>query len=419
MKISTIAFRNLGRHKRRTFLSIFALVIAGILGLFMLSFLEGMKTDLKKNILAHYTGAIQIRHGEYNRYEYLSPLHLYVQDEAALREKLLGLDGVTQAVGRITAGGKIYIDETPEDDVPGEEFSAMALGIDIHAEEAILRPRELLVKGRLPRMGSREVALGYGLAQKIGLEEGDKFAFMTGTAARGVNAMTFEVAGLLNFSIGAMSDGYFLVPFDTMQDFVQMPGGAQEILLMTEDPETAEVQAEAVNTLLASDGALGYLETKLWKHQGFYYGMMGMAFITYNFYGIFFLIMGATVIINTTMMVIFERYREIGILGAMGMKPKELVRLFFLEALFAGMFGAVLVGILGSALILTLEKTGMDFGAALGVMDVEMSRIIYPDLKLKHVLLIAFYTVSISALVTLIPSRKAARIEPDEAIRST
>ncbi len=419
MKLSTIAFRNLARHRVRTFLSIFTLVIASILGLFMLSLLAGMEADLKKNILAYYTGTVQIRHGEYNRYDYLNPIHLYVKDEAEVRKKLLQVEGVTQAVGRITTGGKIYIDDSPENEVPGQEFTAMAMGIEIPAEKDILDPESLLVKGRLPGMGSREVVLGYALADKTGLDSGDRFSFMTVTAARGVNAMTFEVVGLVNFSIGGLNDLYFLLPFDTMQGFIQMEGGTQEILLMTEDPDSAEVQLEAINRLIASNGLPGYLEARLWKNQGEYYAALGTATIIYNFIVIFFLVLGATVIVNTTMMVIYERYREIGILGAMGMRPKELVRLFFLEALFAGIISAIIGISLGSVLILTLEKTGMNFGAAFEGIDFEISSIIYPDLKAVHIIIMSIYTVGISALVTLIPCRKAAKIEPVEAISAT
>ena len=103
MTLSTIAFRNLARHKVRSFLSILTLVLACIFGLFMLTLITGMEADMKQNILAYYTGAIQIRHADYNTYDYLNPIHLYVNDEAAVREKLLQVDGVTQAMGRITA----------------------------------------------------------------------------------------------------------------------------------------------------------------------------------------------------------------------------------------------------------------------------------------------------------------------------
>ncbi len=418
MKLSTIAFRNLGRHKIRSFLSIFAIIIACILGLFMLSLITGMKGDMKKNILSYFTGSVQIRHGEYNKYDYLSPIHLYVENETALRKELLKIEGVTDAVGRITAGGKIYIDDNNDDDIPGIDFTSMAFGIDMAGESDILNPQSLLRKGQLPDMGSRKVALGVGLAEKAGLDVGDKFSFLTMTAGRSANAMTFEVAGLVQFSMGNLNDSYFLLPLDTMQQFMKMPGGVQEILVITSDPEGAEVQQAAIEGYLDENSSLNHLEATFWKNYGMFYAYMGIGEAIYQVYVLFFLILGATVIINTTLMVVFERYREIGILGAMGMKPRELVRLFFLEAFFAGVISAVIGITLGSLMILGMEKTGMDFSSAMGSMDLQVSNIIYPDLKLRHIILMTVYTLGITSLVTLLPSRQAATIEPDQAIRS-
>lgn len=418
MRLSYIALRNLGRHKIRTALSISTIVMASILGLFMLSFVAGMKSDIKNNILAYYTGSIQIRHGQYQQYDYLNPVHLYVRDEADLRKRLVEVEGVTGAVPRITAGGKIYIDADPDDDIPGDQFSAMAMGIDFAGEKDILGPESLLVDGRLPLAGSRDVVVGYGLARKLGLAVGDRFSFMTTTAERGLNAMTFTISGLVDFPMQGMNETYFLLPFDTMQGFVRMTGGAQEILLTTADPDSAETQFKEVERLLASDGSISHLSAKLWKEQGDYYAMLGIAALMYNIIVMFFLALGATVIVTTTMMVIYERYREIGILGAMGMTPGELVRLFFLEAFFAGVISAIIGISLGSALVLIMEKTGMDFGSSFGSVNIEMSSVFYPDLKPIHVILMTIYTVGIPALVTFIPSRKAARIEPIDAIRA-
>ncbi|HDQ15217.1 MAG TPA: ABC transporter permease [Sediminispirochaeta sp.] len=419
MKLTTVAFRNLWRHKTRSLLSILTIVIACILGLFMLSLVTGMKSDMKRNILSYYTGSIRIRQAQFNRYDYLNPIHLYIHDLAELQQKLTAIDGITGAVGRIQVGGKIFSDTDPVSGEASEKFNAMAMGIDFPGEKDILKPRTLLVKGQLPKMGSREILIGHGLAAKIGVDTGDKFSFMSPTAARGVNAMTFEVAGILNSPMAEFNSSYFLLPLDTMQDFVRMKDGALELLLTTPEPEEAEIQLRRVETLLAEDPTLSSLEATLWKDQGDFYGMMGISELIYNILVIFFLLLGATVIINTTMMAIYERYREIGILGAMGMKPSELVRLFFLEALFAGIISAIVGLSLGTVLVLFLEQQGLNFGHALDSMNIEISSILYPDLKLYHVILMTFYTIGISALVTLIPCRKAARIKPVDAINAT
>ncbi len=418
MKLGVLAFRNLGRNRRRTILSLSTIVVACVTGLFMLSLITGMKADMKKNILGYYTGSVRIRHGEYDAYDYLNPLHLYVEDAKTLQARLGGIEGVTGSVGRISTGGKIYLTSGEEDEAPAH-LNGFALGMDFPAEEAVIGPEGLLIEGTLPQMGSREAAVGTGLAAKAGLKPGDQFTFMTLTAGRAANAMTFTVTGLLHFPMGAMGKTHFLIPLDTMQYFLRMPGGVQEILVMTEDPENALVQEQALESLLSFREEYNYLSLTYWKRYGQFYPMMGVASLTYNVMVLFFLILGATLIINTTMMVIYERYREIGILGALGMKPKELVRLFFLEGLWAGLISAGAGLVLGSLLVLVMEKTGINFGAAYDNMNMEVSSVIYPQLTLVNVLLMGVYTVGITALVTLIPARRAAVIEPDQAIRST
>lgn len=419
MNLTGLALKNLTRHKTRSALSISTLVMACIIGLFLLSFVTGMRQDMKENILSYYTGSMQIRNAEYTEYEYLSPLHLYVHDQQLVREKLMQIEGVKRTVARISSGGRIYIDENKTDDIPGEKYNAVGMGISFPEERKILDIESLLIEGKVPEMSSRQVVLGYGVAQKTGLAVGDHFAFLSPTAARGVNAMSFEVSGIANLPIGGLDSSYFFLPFDTMQRFLRMEDGALEILIMTDVPDEPEPQLAQVNEMLASDPALSNLEVKIWKEHGEMYSYMRLAILVYNGIALFLLLLGATVIVNTTMMAIFERYREIGILGAMGMEPKEIVRLFFTEALFAGIFSAVIGLILGSALMLSLEKTGMDFGAAFGSVDIEISSVIYPDLKAFHLILMGFYTIGIAAAVTLIPCRKAAHIEPVDAINST
>jgi putative ABC transport system permease protein len=102
----------------------------------------------------------------------------------------------------------------------------------------------------------------------------------------------------------------------------------------------------------------------------------------------------------------------------MGMKPAEIVRLFFLEAVFAGLISAIIGVAVGSGISLLLGEVGLVLPATYGELGFEMSNVIYPKLTLGTVVLMFVYTVTIPALVTLLPSSKAARIEPVDAINA-
>jgi putative ABC transport system permease protein len=138
----------------------------------------------------------------------------------------------------------------------------------------------------------------------------------------------------------------------------------------------------------------------------------------YNFVALFFFILGTTVIINTTMMVIFERLREIGTISALGMKPGEIVRLFFLEAFFISIIAAFAGVLLGTALTAVLSRTGVDLSRAMQGVSFEVSPVIRPRLALRSTVFVFFYSVAVASLASFLPSRRAARIQPVEALRS-
>lgn len=419
MRLGRIAFRNLWRNTTRTVLSIAAITIASILGVFFLAMLNGMESDGRENVIKYYTGVIQVRHEDYGEYEYLSPVHLYISNVAPLREEISAIPGVTLVSPRVSAPGQIYIDDDQLDDEPGERYSAIAFGVDIEAEEAILEPEALVQEGRLPAAGRREVALGHELAEKTGLGVGDSFAFITETADRAVNAASFEVTGILDFPQAEFNSTQFLVSFATMQTFLRMGDGAQQLVVMTDNPRESEPQLAAVREIVEKNEVYESVGVSYWKEESQLYAMLATAGAIYDIMVVFFLLLGATVIVNTTMMTVFERYREIGVLGAMGMKPPEIVRLFFLESVIAGFISAVLGVAVGSVISLILGEVGLALPATYGELGFEMSNVMYPRLTVSTVLLMFVYTLVIPAVVTLLPTWKAAKIEPVDALSAT
>jgi len=145
--------------------------------------------------------------------------------------------------------------------------------------------------------------------------------------------------------------------------------------------------------------------------------MIEMANTAYTIMAFIFFLLGSTVIINTTMMVIFERMREIGTLGALGMHGKELVGLFFLEGMFISIIGTFIGVLAGIGFTMILGKTGIDMTEAMQGLDFEISGMVYPKLSMGKTVFVFFYSVIIASLATLIPSRKASKIEPVEALR--
>jgi putative ABC transport system permease protein len=374
---------------------------------FMFSFLAGMKADLSGNIFKYVTGHLRIRHAEYDANEDLNPLHLGVEDAGGLLARLGAQEGIAAAVPRIRFFTAIYRND--------RTYNGAGLGVDFAREEPVTGLGASLTAGRLPVMGSREILLSAGLAEEVGLEPGDKITLFTKNMYMGLSGMTFTVSGIVLLPVAGFNSSFFWLPLDTAQGFLKMGDRVTEITVLLKKPQALEAGAAQVKALLADRPELA---VKPWTAISGWFSWLSMASRIYNVIALFFFVLATTVIVNTTMMVIFERMREIGTVAAMGMTPRQIVRLFFLEAFFIGLI-ASLAGVgLGSGLTLVFARVGLDFSGALQGMDFEISPVLYPILSLGSAGLVFVYSVAVAGLASFIPSRRAARITPVEALRA-
>ena len=145
---------------------------------------------------------------------------------------------------------------------------------------------------------------------------------------------------------------------------------------------------------------------------------MDMKTSVMSVFGVILLCVAAIGILNLLMMAVFERTREIGIVGALGLKPREITLMFLLEGVLIGVMGAVLGTILGLALTGVLGIVGLDYSqfADLTEYTALITGKIYPEFVPLKVLNHAITLAIIAALAALYPAREAARREPAEAL---
>lgn len=406
-KLIKTALRNISRNKRRSLLSGIAIGVAAMSIVMLFSLIKGMSGDMADNLKTYYTGEVRIKNEKYEEFERYNPVHLTV-DWQRIDSALKDNSKIEAYVPRITFPSSLYIG--------GANFSAVGVGADFALERDFQDLENSLKAGRLPIAGKNEMMMGAVLARDLKLSIGDRVTLMSTTAARGSNAITLEIVGLFGFPVGALNSKYFWVPIDRAQHFLKMDKNVQEVLIKCApniDPE--EVAPEIKQIAEKATGNI--LDVRAWTDLSTTYGMLQMAEMVYNFMALIFFILGSTVIINTTTMVIFERMREIGTLGALGMHGKELVRLFFLEGTFISMIGAFIGVLLGVGFTIILSKVGIDYTDALSGMEFEMSSVVYPRLNIGRCIFVYFYAVIIAAAATFIPSRHAAKIQPVEALR--
>jgi putative ABC transport system permease protein len=409
VKLGRIAIRNIGRNRRRSVLSAVATAVATMSMVALAAYINGMRLDMQANVSDFVTGHVQVRHKDYERSERLNPLHLRVERPAELLARLEAEPGISAAVARLPLPVGIF---------RGQETSgAMAVGIDVERERAFMRIDRLLRKGRLPTAGANEAVLGTGLASSLGVGMGDRLTLLSPTMHRSSNALTFQVVGLIEMPVASMNRSTLFMPLDRAIALARMDGSVTEVLVKARSEKEIPAVRASVERVLAS-GRWSDLRARTWTEASFFLAFFQMAEGLYFIIGLVFFILASTVLVNTTMMVVFERTREIGTVGALGMRGREIVRLFFLEALALAVIGAAAGIVLGLAISIPMQVLGLDMSSATQGMSVEVSGIIFARPRPLTTVLIFIYAVGVSCLAALLPARRAARIQPVEALRA-
>lgn len=413
MKLYKIALRNISRNKRRSLLSGTAIAIAGFAIVFLFGFLGGMVNDMEQNLWTYITGAVRVRHSDFDRYERLNPMHLAVPDYLAVLDDIESDPAVSAVSPRINFPGRIPIGGIGSD----EKVNVMGMGVDFSREAFYQDYDRTLIEGRLPAAGTREALVGRGLASKLGAGLGDKFTVLSQSGSRGSNAYTFTVVGVISLPMPGLEKTMVQVPLDTAQRFLWLPDQVQEILIKVDTKiDSPKAVAARLSETLSSMVPLNVLN---YKEVNGMAAMIDLAVKIYDVIGIIFFLLASTVIINTTIMVIFERMKEIGTLGAMGMTGKQLVRLFFFESLFISIAGSIVGILLGMALTAYLGNVGFDAMAKAmeGMDSMGIGSVIYPVLNFKSTVMVFIYSLIVTGIATWWPSRRAAKITPVEALR--
>jgi putative ABC transport system permease protein len=409
MKLARIALRNIGRNSRRSILSATATAIATMSMVALVAYVNGLSSDMNKNVADLVTGHVQVRAADYERYEQLNPLHLRVQRYRDLLARLDAEPEVAASVARLSLPVGIFRG--------GESVGAQVMGVDVGRERTFMQIDWIVASGRLPNAGANEALVGRALAKKLGAGLGDRITLLSGTMRRSSNAMTVQIVGLAAFPVSSMDGLRLILPIDRAIALARMDDSVTEVLVKARDEGRIASVKQRLDALLAEGGWEG-LHARTWYEANYMLSFMKLADIAYFIISMVFFLLASTVLVNTTMMVVFERTREIGTVGALGMKSREIVRMFLLEALALAVIGALMGVLLGLAIAVPLSYLGIDMGALTQGMSFEISNVVFAQPKPLGTALIFVYAVAISCAAAYLPARRAARIQPVEALRA-
>jgi len=221
------------------------------------------------------------------------------------------------------------------------------------------------------------------------------------------------VIGIYDIGIPSMEKGTLYISLPEAQSLFNLSGQSTEVQITLKKVGTES----KVVTALAS--ALPGYEVESWANN---YPELGNAVgrknIVMDIFSVIIVMIAGIGILNLLMMAIYERTREIGLLGAMGLKPGQVATIFILEGTLIGVVGVVAGVAMGLAINISLMQVGMDYSQFAGITDYMalISGRVYPTLGVSKLFGRAVIMLVIAALAALIPAMIASRREPSEAL---
>jgi ABC-type lipoprotein release transport system permease subunit len=402
MNYFKMAYRNLGRHRRRSILSGLALALGTALLMFIAGFFQGEMRSSMETTLRLNTGHLQVRDVDYDPDKLSVAWDYLIENPEQVAAKITALDQVAAATPRLLASGII----TEQDESVGVQI----MGIDPASKAN--DPYRTLVSGDFITADDREgILIGYPLAESLGLGVGDQINLLVNTSEGSVDEQPFTVRGIFTTGTTAYDKGVVLLPLAKAQAFSGAGDRASMVFVLLKDREQADAVAAAIPS--------GSFQAKTWRE------LNSLLVIINDFSNAYltvinFIILGVTVIviINTLLMSVLERTREIGILTAIGMKGRQVVALFLAEASLLAVGGIAFGSLLGWAISAYYEKVGIYFGDLGMSAQMMLNDRIYTDLTLDAALNLIVTAFIITLLASLYPAWMASRMEPVEALHS-
>lgn len=275
----------------------------------------------------------------------------------------------------------------------GDALESVALvGIDVERYQKIIPLKEYLVSGQL-RVGADDVLIGSQLAEDLGVQVGSKLRLDTGQQ----NSAVVNIAGIFELGVRELDARYVYLDLKQAQSLLSLPGGVTVIDLTVADIFEAENVAAQV-------GRLTSLQAESWiKTNAQLMNAISAQSLSTSMIIVFVAISVAFGIASVLSVSVVQRTREIGILRATGATRQQILRIFLFQGAMFGLLGSVLGSVTSYALVWVFNN----FGPGLFYIPVSINLIMLA-------LLLAILT---GVLAAAIPARRAAALDPVEAIR--
>jgi putative ABC transport system permease protein len=414
--VLTLALRNLLRHKRRTLLTAIALMFGIALMVLGRAWTKAMEDAVVEPARSGTLGHVEVfakdaAADEGGNVSFILPQNNYrlIPEPDALIARVLRSEPRLEAgLARLMVGALVSNGDA--------SLEAILIGVDPKARAAVY-PALALREGRHFAPGENGILINRGVARKLRAKIGDTLVALGNSSDGRLSAVKLKVTGVwVVKGLEAYEWGACYVDLAAVQELMDVGSAAGVLIFRQRDQAAGSAEiAQSLNGLFAREKLPA--EAYTWEQMGgpFIGGMLVTRFIA-RIMDLVMAIIVAAGVLNTALMSVFERTREIGTLRAVGARKKSILTIFLVEALLLGVAGALGGALGGAGLVAIFRRYGIPAFSEAQRYSYGGDHL-YPTLHWMDVTAVPAVMVVICLLAALGPALMAARMRPADALR--
>lgn len=397
-----IAWRNIWRNKLRSLVVILATAAGTWSVLLLIAFAGGFIESYINNVISTEIGHIQIHHPEYIDDPKLTHS---IKNPDSIVDAILNIPGVEAATYRMKINGMLRSSHG----VRGVKI----LGIIPEQESRVFNYSSMIVAGNNIDSSMRSpLLIGKNLSEDIQVAPGKNVVLTFRDTAGNLMSGAFKISGEFKTSNKAFDNSHVFVLYHNLLEMTGLKNAAQEIVVRCTDDNVVHEVVKKLEGLFPHLRIESYLqiapEIKLFKTQ------ISASSYIYIFIFMLALIFG---IINTMLMAVLERVRELGMLMAIGMNKLQTFLMIVYETIFLAIIGAPIGIFLAYITLYYLGNVGVDLSQwSAGLSEFGIKAIIYPSINPINYWKVALAVFITAVLASIYPAFKAISLRPVEAI---
>ena len=400
-----MALRSVFRNPRRSVITASATAFGLAAYLFLYAFADGFFEQMIQNSTRQLSGHVQVMKA--GQAVDLSPA-LRIVDSPALLGQLRARPEVEAAAPRVVLRAMVAN--------PGKSLPVELVGIAPEQERAVTELSGYMKQGTYVQPGEKGIVIGQKLAEELNARLGDKLVITVQQAGGDLASGAQPIRGIYRTGSDLFDSEYAFIDIDAARRLGGLQGDqASRIALRLSDRAGSAALARTLNQSLSRDGLvamdwealLPVVVQMVEMSQVDFYLILSVVFVVV-----------AIGVMNTMVMSVMERTRELGVMLALGTRGGQLLLTILFEALFLAVLGMVAGSVVGGALVFWLNRTGINLSSISGALETipGITDRVYPVLMFDHVWLPSLLLFLCSVTVALYPAWRAARLDPVKAI---